>query len=70
MKFEELKIVERDGSSCVLNPCVSVGSGEDFEWAGEFCSECEGALPSEAVTRENLETINRIRSRYKQPPLE
>lgn len=71
-KFEELKDEkrERDGLVCISDRCISEGTGETFETSGEFCSECECGFASDQVTKENLEEINFIRTKFSQPNIE
>jgi len=71
MKFDELKdSKQRDGVICISDTCIATGTGDNFETAGEFCSECDCGFTPEQVTRENLEEINNIRIKYGQKKVE
>jgi hypothetical protein len=69
-EFEELKDPKRenDGAVCVSDTCISA-NGDNFETAGEFCSECRLGFPPEKVLRENLDEINKVRSAHSQKPV-
>jgi hypothetical protein len=71
-EFEDLKDEKRvrDGVICISDHCISDGKGETFETIGEFCSECECGFASDQVTKENLEEINFIRTKFSQLKIE
>jgi hypothetical protein len=72
MNFKELQHPKRlrDGKVCISDTCISVGKGEWFETAGEFCSECSAGLLPEQVTVENVDEINLIRLSIGQKKME
>ena len=61
MEFKDLK--EKDDGICVVDSCIS-NTGETFETAGEFCSECEACFAKEQVTLDNLDEINVVRLKH------
>ena len=70
MKLKELtERGLRDNVCCVSDTCISVGRGDIYETAGEFCSECDCGLPLEQVVIDNLIEINLLRMKYSQPKL-